>query len=349
MNLRSLTVNLVKATICIVALWWVARGVDLDDVVASWTTANPLLLVCAVAIFTLTPVLQGIRLRRLLAPQGIAIGVGESIRLAFAGNFMNFAVPVGSTTGDVYKAAYLARRSDRSGNAVVTTFVDRAIGLATLLLTVSAIAMVAGPESPLAPLRGVLLLLCAGLAIGAAAIRWMPLDAHLWTRIPAHQRITTLVASARESVASTRVLVLAVVDTLGIQIAATASFLCAAIALGFELVPGDWLSFYAFFSGGEIVKAIPGPPQGLGTLEAAYGVFFQAWATPAAIVSAAVAIRAINLICALPGAAFAVGSASVLTSSASSSRRDRRPRMTPATMAAGTRSTTWYMTAGRQG
>lgn len=347
MTFRSLAINLIKAAICIAALWWVARGVELDDVIGTWTAASPALLVLAVAIFMITPVLQGVRLRRLLVAQGMELGTWESIRLAFAGNFMNFAVPVGSTTGDVYKAAYLARRVDRSGRAVVTTFVDRAIGLGTLVLSVTGVALVAGPTSPLAPLRPILIALSIGLLGGVAVIRWAPLQSSMFARIPAGDRITRLLGAARASLASGRALALAIVDTVGIQVAAAAAFLCAALALGFDVVPGDWLSFYAFFSGGEIVKAIPGPPQGLGTLEAAYGVFFKAWATPAAIVSAAVAIRAINLICALPGAAFAIGSASVLTSSTPAARQARRPATAPAPVS-GLRSS-FHAIAGRQG
>lgn len=347
MNFRSLAINLVKAAICIAALWWVARGVELDDVIGTWTAASPALLVLAVAIFMITPVLQGVRLRRLLVAQDMELGTWESIRLAFAGNFMNFAVPVGSTTGDVYKAAYLARRVDRSGRAVVTTFVDRAIGLATLVLSVTGVALVAGPASPLAPLRPILIALSAGLLVAVAVIRWVPFEGAFLARVPAGDRIARLLEATRACLASGRALTLAIVDTIGIQVAAAAAFLCAALALGFDVVPGNWLGFYAFFSGGEIVKAIPGPPQGLGTLEAAYGVFFKAWATPAAIVSAAVAIRAINLICALPGAAFAVGGASVLTSGAPAAHRERRVTTAPA-MPTGPHSS-FHAIAGRQG
>lgn len=348
MTTRTLITTLAKTTICLAALWWAARGVALDDFIASWATADPRLLAGAVAIFMLTPVLQGVRLRRLLRAQGEPIATVESIRLAFAGNFMNFAVPVGSTTGDVYKAAYLGRTAKRRGRAIVTTFVDRAIGVATLVFTVTVIALVNGSQGPLAPLRVYLTILSAGLVTGAAAVRWLPQDARHLRRLPFHEKLTTLIAAARASVTSVRVLLLAVLDTLGIQVAASASFLCAALALGFHLGTGDWLDLYAFFSGGEIVKAIPGPPQGLGTLEAAYGVFFRGWATPAQIVSAAVAIRAINLICALPGAAFAIGSASLLNPGASRSRRSaRRPLTTLPVAAVGTRPTTAI--AGRQG
>lgn len=327
--MRIKPTTLVKTGLCVAALWWVARGLDAADFVTVWTNANPWLLLAGLAIFMLTPLLQGVRLRRLLAAQGTALGMGESVRLAFAGNFMNFAVPVGSTTGDVYKAAYLGQRMEHSWEAVVTTFFDRAVGLATLLFTVAAIAVLSGPESPLATLRPHLVILCLGLIILVVAVRYSPLDGEAIRsreRVPARDILARAVDTLRGNVASPRVLTAAVIDTLGIQVAATASFLCAALALGFRLHLGDGLDLYAFFSAGEIVKALPGPPQGLGTLETAYGLFFGSWATASQIVSAAVAIRAINLICSLPGAPFAVATAPAfaLRSTAPNEHPDRR-------------------------
>jgi len=313
-NIRPHLSFLAKWTICGIALWWVARGVAVDELLSSWLNANPLLLIGAIGIFLLTPVLQGVRLKRLLDAQGSPISAAESIRLAFAGNFMNFAVPIGSTTGDVYKAAYLGRRSDRPWEVTVTTFIDRGIGLATLLLSVALIVLASGPNSPLAPMKAYLALLSLGLIAGVGAIRWFPLQTLDHPRlawVPARDKIVRVATAARGSVASPKILTLAILDTLGIQIAATASFLCVTLALGFQMGSHDWFNLYAFFSTGEIVKALPGPPQGLGTLEAAYGIFFQQWATPSQIVNAAVAIRAINLICSLPGAALAIGSARV--------------------------------------
>jgi uncharacterized membrane protein YbhN (UPF0104 family) len=311
-NLRSTSTRLFKFALCVTALWWVGRSVEVDELVAAWTSADPRLLVLALLVFLLTPVLQGVRLRRLLAAQGETIGLAESIRLAFAGNFANFAVPVGSTTGDVLKAAYLRRRMEKPWEAVVLTFVDRAIGFATLLLTVTLIALAAGPESVLAPLRGTLLTLSVGLVGGTIVMRWIRLDgpAPAWLAwLPAREAALRAARVVQATLASPGSLALAIVDTLGIQVAATASFACLALAFGFRLDPHDGSALYAYFSAGEMVKALPGPPQGLGTLEAAYGVFFRDWATTSQIVSAAFAIRMVNLICSLPGVALAYESA----------------------------------------
>jgi uncharacterized membrane protein YbhN (UPF0104 family) len=123
-------------------------------------------------------------------------------------------------------------------------------------------------------------------------------------KLPGGATSRRVAAAMRVLLASPVALVLAVIDTLGIQMAAAGSFLCVALALGFRIDPSEWTALYAFFSAGEIVKALPGPPQGLGTMEMAYAYFFKSWAAPAQILSAALGIRAVALLCSLPGAAF---------------------------------------------
>lgn len=313
MSLRQGISTTLKAAICVAAVAWVARGIDLGDLTGVWSRADKPLLLLALPIFLLTPLLQAARLRRLLAAQAIHIGWAESIRLAFAGNFMNFAAPIGSTTGDVFKAIYLGRRTERGWEAAAITFADRAVGLGTLLLCVTLIALLSGGDGRLAALRGYLTVLSLGLLAGAGLILWLPTQMSPrvsgWIeRVPRHDALLRAARATRLLLASPRVLMLAVIDTLGIQVAAAASFLCIALALGFQIAPEEWLALYAFFSAGEIVKALPGPPQGLGTMEVAYSFFFSPWAGASQIVSAAIAIRLVNLICALPGAAFAIGS-----------------------------------------
>jgi uncharacterized protein (TIRG00374 family) len=312
MTLRQLMIGATKTAVCVAAIAWVARGVDFGGWGAVWLDADKSLLAAAVLLFFATPVLQGVRLRRLLAGQGISLGAAESVQLAFAGNFMNFAAPIGSTSGDVYKAIYLGRREQQGWEAATVTFLDRAVGLGTLLLSVTAIALLSGADSRLSPLRGYLTVLSLGMLAAIAATLWLTapgadrLGAWL-ARAPKRATLERIAHATRALFSRPGVLALAVVDTVGIQIAAAGSFLCLALALGFAINPDDLLAVYAFFSSGEIVKALPGPPQGLGTMEVAYSFFFADWAGPTQIVSAALAIRAVNLICSLPGAAFVVG------------------------------------------
>jgi uncharacterized membrane protein YbhN (UPF0104 family) len=92
--------------------------------------------------------------------------------------------------------------------------------------------------------------------------------------------------------------------TLVLQVAAAASFFCTGLALGLDLWQVSAWEVYAYFSTGEIVKAIPGPPQGLGTMELAYGFLFAGLGSSSQVVSAALAVRLVNLVWALPGVLF---------------------------------------------
>ena len=300
---------IIRLAICVAAIAVASRRVAFNDLLHAARSANQSLLLAGLAAFLVTPVLQGVRLRRLLAVHDITVSARDSVGLAFAGNLLNFAAPIGSTSGDVYKAVFLGRRARQGWEAAATVFVDRGIGLATLLFSVAAIALVAGPDSPLVSLRLYLVLLSLVVLTAAGLVLTLPLlrrtKFRAWVdRLPAGEKLRRIVNATHVLIASPRALIMAVVDTLGIQIAAACAFLCVALALGFRIEPRDWTALYAFFSAGEIVKALPGPPQGLGTMEMAYTYFFKDWAGTAQILSAALGIRAVALLCSLPGAAF---------------------------------------------
>jgi uncharacterized membrane protein YbhN (UPF0104 family) len=310
MSVRSIVSSAVRVGLCVAAVMWVGRSVTVGEVSAAWRASEGWMLIAATVLFLGTPVLQAVRLRGLLATQDIEMNLAASVRLAFAGNFLNFAAPLGSTTGDVFKAVYVARSAERRWEAAATVFVDRAIGLGTLLLSVTLIALFSGGGSRLEVLRGYLLpfaaLLLAGLAFVATLPVWTARMPHSWMdAVRRRGSILRAVMTARQILMSPRVLASAVLSTLAIQVLAAAAFLCVALALGFGIGPAEWPALYAYFSTGEIVKALPGPPQGLGTMEMAYGYLFADWAGASQIVSAALAIRVVALVCSLPGAAFA--------------------------------------------
>ena len=67
----------------------------------------------------------------LLRDQGIRISFWAAHRLTFIGFFFNNVVP-GATGGDVVKAVYAARRTDKRPEAVITVLVDRLTGIVAL-------------------------------------------------------------------------------------------------------------------------------------------------------------------------------------------------------------------------
>ncbi|MFN0134554.1 MAG: lysylphosphatidylglycerol synthase transmembrane domain-containing protein [Phycisphaerae bacterium] len=310
MNLKASLVTFAKIALCSVAVYLVARTIEVDALMRTWQAASKPLLAVAVGLFLLTPVLQALRLRRLLGSHEIKLGWAEDVRLAFAGNFLNFAAPLGSTSGDVFKAAVVARHASRrqqGWEAATIVIVDRAVGLGVLLLSVATIALLAPEGSRLGVLRTNLYAFSIVLLLGVLAVvtlpRWKHLLPEAWReKLPRRELIRRVSETARRLLACPRTIAIAVLTTVVLQIVAAAAFLCVALAVGFTLSPSEWTSMYAFFSTGEIVKALPGPPQGLGTMELAYAYLFADWASASQIVSAAIGIRLVSLLCALPGA-----------------------------------------------
>jgi uncharacterized protein (TIRG00374 family) len=302
-----------------------------------WHRSDKILLAGGVAVFLAVPLLQGIRLHRLLRAQGIRVGWGTNIRLAFAGNFLNFAAPLGSTAGDVFKAYYVACHSDRRTEAATIVFLDRVLGLAVLLLSVGLIALLARTDSRLLALRPYLLSLI-GLLVGAgllwaASWWWKPAAVRrVAARLPKLDQLRRIDATARAMLAQRRALMEAVGITLVLQTFAALAFIGVAQAVGLRVGEIGFLATYAYFSAGEIVKALPGPPQGLGTMELAYSFFFAGLGSPAQIVASAVAIRLVNLAWALPGIVLLV-TGTLGPGTAAAARAPRRPEPELATAA----------------
>jgi uncharacterized membrane protein YbhN (UPF0104 family) len=73
------------------------------------------------------------------------------------------------------------------------------------------------------------------------------------------------------------------------------------VALGLDAHAGNVLAYYAYFYTGAVIQALPGPPQGLGTVELAYRYFLAPFGSPSQIVCVAFLARIVVLVVALPG------------------------------------------------
>ena len=84
-------------------------------------------------IFIIGMVITGLRWWLLLRAQSIFIGFWAAVRLFFLGWFYNNFMP-GSVGGDLIRAWYVTKHTDKKFEAVLSVFVDRAIGLLTTLV-----------------------------------------------------------------------------------------------------------------------------------------------------------------------------------------------------------------------
>lgn len=96
--------------------------------------AEPWPLVLALLIFPLTFLLTSVRWHRLLRALGIDIPLTRTFVLNMVGAFYNTFM-LGVTGGDVLKAWYAAKQTTtRRTRAVMSVFIDRAIGLLALIM-----------------------------------------------------------------------------------------------------------------------------------------------------------------------------------------------------------------------
>jgi uncharacterized membrane protein YbhN (UPF0104 family) len=97
------------------------------------------------------------------------------------------------------------------------------------------------------------------------------------------------------------ILLAAVLLTVVLQVTAMGAYFVVAVAMDLDANAGNVLEYYAYFYTGAVIQALPGPPQGLGTVDLVYRYFLAPYGSPSQIVCVALAARLVVLVCALPG------------------------------------------------
>ncbi|MCP4591002.1 MAG: flippase-like domain-containing protein [bacterium] len=288
----------------------------------AWRDSRKALLLLTLAVFTPVTFLQSLRFQLMFRAQEIRLSYWESVRLCFAGNFLNFATPIGSTAGDVFKAYHVARHTERKTEALTTILLDRCVGLGVLALLVG-VAIEVGAQDPL--LRSLGHLIMAGIAVGivlmtvffSERIRERLLPTGLIKRLPAEQQIRRVDAATRRLLRHLPCLGGAAVCTLLLQFCALSAFVLAAYALQMDFSDSKVFDYYACIGSGNVVAAIPISFQGLGTSEAVYRKFMLgSHGTLSQLLCMAMAVRLIHLCWALPGAMVALTGSARLTPAA---------------------------------
>ena len=272
----------------------------------SLRTSRKDLLFLALLIHFPVVFLQAIRLALLLRVQGIHLSLWQSIKVSFAGNFMNFATPLGSNAGDVFKAYFVTTHTDQKTEAATTIVLDRIVGLGTLILSVALITTLVRGDGRLAEVRPYVLgVLGAGVAATFAylspGLRRLLMPSKWLSRLPLFAHLLRVDRAARTLAGHWAIVSLAVLLTAMLQVLAVTAYFSVAVALGLDAHAGNVLEYYACFYTGTVIQALPGPPQGLGTVELAYRYFLAPFGSPSQIVCMAFLIRFVVLTCALPG------------------------------------------------
>ena len=258
----------------------------------------------AVLIFFPIPIMCAIRLVCMLGVQQVRLSLWNSIKLTFAGNFFNFALP-GTTGGDLIKAYYITRFTDRKTEAVTTVFLDRAVGLLGVLLMAGGMIVFTRDPSQYAKLGITLAVLCAILAIGATVVfsgrvrRALHL-AEIVKLLPMSEQLTRIAAATIAMRQHKRLVFVSLLLTFGLQGICMISAAIMGWALGME---GTLSYFIIYVAIGFLIAAVPTTPQAIGVLETYYVVSFTYTGENSAsqALALAVAVRLIQLVWSVPG------------------------------------------------
>jgi hypothetical protein len=122
-----------RTVIAVVAVVWVFRGQNWGQLGRIFAGLNPWYFGLSLAIYIAGQALIGLRWWLLLRGQSVFIGLWMAVKLHFLGLFYNNIMP-SSIGGDLLRAWYVAKHTDRKLQAVLSVFVDRVLGLSAMTL-----------------------------------------------------------------------------------------------------------------------------------------------------------------------------------------------------------------------
>lgn len=115
------------------ALYLAFRGENFTEVIDVLLGLNLWIFAGAICIYIISQMIFVARWSLLLKAQSIQIGYWPAFRLHLLGLFYNNCLP-GSVGGDLPRAWYVTKHTDKKLEAVLSVFVDRVIGLTGMLI-----------------------------------------------------------------------------------------------------------------------------------------------------------------------------------------------------------------------
>lgn len=254
----------------------------------------------------------------LVRAQDIALSMVEAFRLGAIGFLLSF-VSVGSVGGDVFKAAFLARRRPgRRVAAVASVFVDRGAGLYGLLLLVAVgLAMVdAGDlqtESAVIDLPTIRVLTYGLIAIGTVVLAVLIFGGRgvdrliaVGSRLPLVGPVVAKIGPPLRTFHTHPAAFFAAVG-LSVVVQALLTISLLLIARGLYEDPPSAAEHFVIVPIGMLVSALPLTPAGVGVLEVAIETMYEVFQGPSAVASGtlvALIFELVKLIVAAIGIAF---------------------------------------------
>ncbi len=275
-----------RIAVAVAAILWVLHGQDWQKLARVFQSLSPWYFGLSVVIYAAAQVIIAVRWWMLLRAQSIYIGVLTAVRLFFLGLFYNNLM-LGAIGGDLLKAWYVTKHTNRRLEGVLSVFVDRGVGLVgTLLIAVFTYltfvrghvdggtgAQEASPPGWLSQ-HGGGMALWATVAVGAMLVVVLlhPAGRAGFVRAVEKARLKgfSLLRRAKDAVvvycSKPWTLAAAMILTLAGQSIVVLVFWMLGRNLGSDV---GLRCYFVAFPIGWIVGAIPISPAGLGTTEAA--------------------------------------------------------------------------------
>ena len=115
------------------AVVWLCHKQRWSNLATIFLQMNLGIFAVTLSIFVISQVMLASRWWLLLRTQSIFINFGAAVRLLFLGLFYNNFMP-GSVGGDLLRAWYVTKHTDKRFEAALSVFVDRVIGLLSTLI-----------------------------------------------------------------------------------------------------------------------------------------------------------------------------------------------------------------------
>jgi uncharacterized membrane protein YbhN (UPF0104 family) len=125
-NLLKLLLKIVVTAVC---LWYISRKINLNETFRLVINSNPLWLLAAVLLFTISKIISSFRLSIYFRNMEVHLAEIKNLKLYWLGMFYNLFLP-GSISGDAYKVILLNRKHKYSVKLLsAAVLLDRVSGV----------------------------------------------------------------------------------------------------------------------------------------------------------------------------------------------------------------------------
>jgi uncharacterized protein (TIRG00374 family) len=296
----------VKIGVSLALYAYIFKKVDVAKLWQNTKAADPTYVLAAILIYVAVQVVSAYRWYVLLTPLGIRVPFTKILGLYFVGMFSSLFLP-SAIGGDFVRVYYLHKEARSLSGATTTVFLDRDLGLASLLVIATAAAALAGIRFngvPLAPIFGLILV---GFAIANLALFYRPSYNLLHKALKlfklkrADEKVDRLFKSFNSYRGEASVLAVAMALSVVIQIGGVIVNMAAGAGIGLHTDRGiiDYLVFIPAIS---LISMMPISINGMGWREGAYIVLFtSAGASSSSATMLALLWLVVLVVTSLPG------------------------------------------------